>query len=171
MQYGSNKNLIKRRVLLALLVVASAVLQNACGMLSVGVWARPLLLVPLCVCLAMFETNTAAALFGAFSGLLLDVSCVADGFNTLVLMLLSAVTSVLISHFMRNNLLTALVLGTGATAVYEFLYGVVCHFANGVRLFSGFFTYYIPLFVITAVFIPVYYFVVKAVFDRWEVAR
>lgn len=152
--------------MLAAIIVAFAVLQNACGMLKVPFAARPLLLIPLCVCVSMFESNTASALFGAFGGILWDVSAACDGFNAVVIMLFGAGCSLLISHFMRNNIVTALVLCASATAVYEMIYAVIFKMLQGVSPLAGFFTYNIPVILLTAVFIPVCYFVVKLVYGN-----
>lgn len=152
--------------MLAVIIVAFAVLQNACGMLKVPFAARPLLLIPLCVCVSMFESNTASALFGAFGGILWDVSAACDGFNAVVIMLFGAGCSLLISHFMRNNIVTALVLCASATAVYEMIYAVIFKMLQGVSPLAGFFTYNIPVILLTAVFIPVCYFVVKLVYGN-----
>lgn len=152
--------------MLAVIIVVFAVLQNACGMLKVPFAARPLLLIPLCVCVSMFESNTASALFGAFGGILWDVSAACDGFNAVVIMLFGAGCSLLISHFMRNNIVTALVLCASATAVYEMIYAVIFKMLQGVSPLAGFFTYNIPVILLTAVFIPVCYFVVKLVYGN-----
>ena len=170
LRFGENKQLVLRRVMLAVIIVAFAVLQNACGMLKVPFAARPLLLIPLCVCISMFESNTASALFGAFAGVLWDVSAACDGFNAVVIMLFGAGCSLLISHFMRNNIVTALVLCTSATAVYEILYSLVFKALQGVSPFAGFFTYNIPAILLTAVFIPVCYFIVKLVYKNGGVS-
>ncbi len=152
--------------MLAIIIVVFAVIQNACGMLKVPFAARPLLLIPLCVCVSMFESNTASALFGAFAGILWDVSASCDGFNAIVIMLFGAGCSLLISHFMRNNIVTSLVLCAAATVVYEILYALVFKALQGVSLFAGFFTYNIPATLLTAVFIPVCYFIVKLVYGN-----
>ena len=70
---------------------------------------------------ALPHLETAPA-WGALAGALWDVSSGVDGFNTLVLMILCAVSSLLISHLMRNNLITALVLGAGSITAYEIIY-------------------------------------------------
>ncbi len=166
LRFGENKQLVLRRVMLAVIIVVFAVLQNACGMLKVPFAARPLLLIPLCVCVSMFESNTASAIFGAFGGILWDVSAACDGFNAIVIMLFGAGGSLLISHFMRNNIVTALVLCASATAVYEILYAVIFKMLQGVSLVAGLFTYNIPVILLTAVFIPVCYFIVKLIYGN-----
>ncbi len=152
--------------MLAVIIVAFAVLQNACGMLKVPFAARPLLLIPLCVCVSMFESNTASAVFGAFAGVLWDVSAACDGFNAIVIMLFGAGCSLLISHFMRNNIIAALVLCASATAVYEILYAFVFKMLQGVSLFAGFFAYNVPVILLTAIFIPVCYYIVKLIYGN-----
>lgn len=170
MNYNDRKKVIIRRIALAALVVLSAVLQNTCGTLSSYITVRPFLLLPACVAVSIFETNTVSALYGVLAGALWDVSSSYDGFNTLTVMLLSAVCSLLVSHFMQKNMATALVLGASSIAIYEILYAVICNAFHGISPFAGMLTYYLPALLLTAVFIPVYYFAVKAICKRTEVA-
>jgi rod shape-determining protein MreD len=108
----------------------------------------------------MFEREVPAAILGAFAGALWDVSSGVDGFNTLVLMILCAVSSLLISHLMQNNLITALVIGAGSIAAYEILYIVIRFWGAGSPV-RQIFTFYLPSLIITGVFIPICYFLVK----------
>ena len=166
MRSPGEKQNIRRRLLFAVIIVVTVLLQNACGRLGAASASRAFLLVPLCVCIAMFETDVAAALFGAFAGVLWDVSCAADGFHAVVLAVLCAVCSILINHMMRNNILTALVLCAGSVAVYELLYMLFANALHGAALFGGLGRFYLPSFFLTLLFAPVCYAITALVAEK-----
>ena len=114
----------------------------------------------------MFEREITAALLGAFSGLLWDVSTGIDGYNMLVIMLISAVCSILISRVMRNNIVTAIVLGFSGLGVFIFLYIMIFIVLDGGgNPLSQIFRFYIPSFIFTSFFIPLYYYLIKTIFN------
>ncbi|MBQ6837566.1 MAG: rod shape-determining protein MreD [Clostridia bacterium] len=169
MHYGDNRPKYIRWAIFTLLVVGACVLQNASGSLLEIFGARVFLLIPVCVSVAMFEREVPSAIIGAFAGVMWDISSGADGYNALVIMLLCAGVSLLISHLMRNNIVTALVLGAGATFVYEFIYIIRIAFA-GNPIYS-IFTFYLPSFVLTVAFMPVCYYIIKTVYRSFKVTE
>ena len=169
MHYGDNRPKYIRWAIFTLLVVGACVLQNASGSLLEIFGARVFLLIPVCVSVAMFEREVPSAIIGAFAGVMWDISSGADGYNALVIMLLCAGVSLLISHLMRNNIVTALVLGAGATFVDEFIYIIRIAFA-GNPIYS-IFTFYLPSFVLTVVFMPVCYYIIKTVYRSFKVTE
>jgi len=132
--------------------------------------ARVFLSIPFCVAIAMFEREVPAAVFGALAGALWDISSGVDGFNTIVLMLICAAGSLLISHFMRNNVVTALVLGAGSIAAYEIIYVAVRFWGAGSPI-RPIFTFYLPSLIVTVVFVPVCYFIIKSIFNHYKIAE
>ncbi len=152
------------------MITVAVILQNSvCGLFGF-LGARVFLSIPLCVAVAMFEREVPAAIFGAFTGALWDVSSGVDGFNTIVLMLLCAVCSLLISHLMRNNLVTALVLGVGSITAYEVIY-IATRFWGAGNPVRQIFSFYLPSLVFTAVFIPVCYYLVKYIYESHRIAE
>ena len=170
MHYGDNKPKYIRWAIFGALLVASVLLQNSVGGLLEFLGARVFLCIPFLVAIAMFEREVPAAIFGAFAGALWDVSSGVDGFNTIVLMALCAVSSLLISHLMRNNLITALVLGAGSVTAYEIIYIAVRFWGAGSPI-RQIFTFYVPSLIITVVFVPVCYFIVKAIYKSYKIAE
>lgn len=170
LHYGDNKPKYIRWVIWGALMVISVLLQNSVGGLLEFFGARVFICVPVCVAIAMFEREVPAAIFGAFAGALWDVSSGVDGFNTIILMALSAVCSLLISHLMRNNLITALVLGAGSVTVYEIIYIAVRFWGAGSPV-RQIFTFYLPSLLITVVVVPVCYFIVKAIYNSYKIAE
>ncbi len=147
-------------------IVLTTLLQSSNVGFPAILGARPFLLLPLVVSIAMHEREIPAAVFGVVTGIMWDVTSAKEGFSALVLMLLSVTCSVLISHIMRNNIITAFVLGAGALATYQVLYIfvniILSGAGGGLRLL---FTFYLPSFVYTIVFIPVFYYLVKYIFS------
>lgn len=170
MNYGNNKPKYIRWAIFGALLTFSVLAQNSAGGLLDFFGVRVFLCIPFLIAVAMFEREVPAALFGAFAGALWDVSSGVDGFNTLVLMLLCAVSSLLISHLMRNNLVTAMVLGAGSITAYETIYIAVRFWGAGSPL-RQIFTFYLPSLVLTVAFVPVCYFAVKFIYDSNKVAE
>ena len=170
MRYGDNKPKYIRWAIYCVLLVFAVLLQNSAGGISDVFGARVFISIPLCVAIAMFEREVPAALFGVFAGVLWDVSSGVDGFNAIVLMVLCAVSSLLISHLMRNNFVTSFVLGVGSIAVYELIYIAVRFWGAGNPL-RQIFTFYLPSLIVTAVFIPICYATIKHIFDSYRIAE
>ena len=166
MNYDNNKPKIKRRIIFAILIIVTAIIQNT-GARFNGVFSfHAFLLIPLAVSISMFEREITAALLGVLAGLLWDASTGIDGYNTLVIMLISAVCSILISRVMRNNIVTALVLGFSSLGVFIFLYIMIYIVLDGGGVpLSQIFRFYIPSFIFTSIFIPFYYYIIKNIFN------
>ena len=170
MHYGDNKPKYKRWAIYCVLIAVSVLLQNSTyGLLSF--WgARVFLSIPLCIAIAMFEREVPAAVFGVFAGVLWDISSGVDGFNAIVLMAISSVCSLLISHLMRNNIITSFVLGAGGIAVYELVY-FVTRFWGGDNPIRQIISFYFPSLIITVAFVPLCYIVIKSVYNSYRIAE
>ncbi len=162
------KALYIRRAVFILSILLIALIQNTAHLLPSIFGSHPFLLIPLVICLGMFETSLVAALMGALAGALWDVTVAAgDGYNALVLMLFATATSLLISYLMRNNISTALLLGGAAIVLYCILHWfifVVCSGAQGG--FITLFIFYLPSAIYTFVFLPIFYIVLRALLRK-----
>lgn len=171
MHYGNNKAKYIRYAIYGAVMVMVVFLQNSRGALPEIMGGRAMLLLPFIVAVSMHEREISAAVFGAAGGALLDVSSVNDGFNTLVIMVIAVVCSLFISRIMQNNIVTALVLNSGAVVVYYVLYIFVNLLLSGTpvtsRILSGF---YLPSLVYTVVFVPLFYFIVRKIFVSHKTA-
>lgn len=166
MNYDNNKPKIKRRVIFVFFIIITAIIQNTGSRFNGVFSAHAFLLIPLSVSISMFEREITAALLGALAGLLWDLSSGLDGYNMLIIMLISAVCSILISRLMRNNIVTAVVLGLLALAVFIFLYIIIFIVLDGGSYpHSQIIRFYIPSFVFTSAFIPIYYYLIKMIFN------
>ncbi len=171
MHYGNNKQKYIRFGLYALIIGVVALVQNSPYILPDIFGARAFILLPLCVSIAMFEREIAAAIFGAVSGILWDICSVKDGFNSIVLLLICVVCSLLIIRLMRNNILTALVLGAGSVVSYCVIYVIVNLFFDGAGAsVRQIFTFYLPSCIYTLAFIPVFYFPISWIYNSHKTA-
>ncbi len=169
LHYGNNKPKYIRYALYSVIILAAFALQSTSIAFPAIFGARAFLLVCVAVSIAMHEREIPAAIFGAACGILADTSAGVEGFNALSLTILCAVCSILISHLMQNNIVTAFVLGAGATAIYELLYVVVNYcIGMGVIPWRQIFTFYLPSFLYTMLFVPVFYYITKKVFISYK---
>ena len=152
------RNIIKRRVLFTALIILAAMLQQTQGLFLRELPVRVWLLLPVAVCIGMFERTAAGAVFGILAGALWDISSSTDGFNTLALFCAARISGVLIKYVMRNNLITALALCAGSTAVYTASYILIFYAFRGVSgIGQLILSFYLPAFVCSlCVCIPVY---------------
>lgn len=101
-----------------LLLLCASLLQMAPRAIPSIFGARPLLLIPIVVSIAMFEGPIGGAAAGIAGGLLWDLY--ADrlfGFNAFILMIVCCACGLLVRLLIRNNLLSALLLFSGALLV------------------------------------------------------
>jgi rod shape-determining protein MreD len=164
--YDNNKPKIKRRIIFVVAIIITAIIQNTGSRVNAVFDAHAFLLIPLLISISMFEREIVSALLGALAGLLWDLSAGVDGYNVLVFMLLCAVCSILINRLMQNNIITAVVLGLSSIAVYIALYIMIYIVLDGGGYpLSQILRFYLPSFIFTSLFIPVYYFLVRVVFE------
>ena len=158
------KVLYETRALFGALIIIIALLQNTPHLMPSIFGSHALILIPLVVCIGMFEKAVVAALFGTFAGVLWDITLAkGDGYNAMVLMLLATAASVL----MRNNISTALLLSLSAIVIYMLLHWfifVVCSGAKGGFITLG--TFYLPSAIYTAVFAPLIYIMLRAILRK-----
>ena len=167
MKINNNNKHIIRRVIFALFIVFTAVFQSTKGMVLEN-RVSAMVFIPLTVCIAMHEKSVPALLFGIFSGILWDgMSITVDGYFTMVLGAASFFVSLISLFFMRNNIVSALILSFGAT-----LFSNTWYWLNFVLMkgYDGalyiYLRYYLPAVLTTMIFVPVYYYAVKFICEK-----
>ena len=115
----STKILFVRRTVFVLLILAVHILQNTRGLFPEIFGVKANLLIPLVICIGMFEREIAGAVLGMLAGILWDsVSPMGDGYNALLLMLAGAAADLLMLCFSCSQTeLTA-----RATCLYATIY-------------------------------------------------
>lgn len=164
------KKLIFRRLCLALILLVLSVLQNTDGFFPQIFGVRALLLIPAVVCIAMYERDTWGLILGLFAGALWDITASGASFNALYLMTVGFLCGTLINTIMRNNVITAMILSTISTVLYNVGYWVFSFVAGNIDSAPFmFFRYYLPSVFYTMLFIPVAFFIVLGVEKKFSV--
>lgn len=166
----TKKNNIKRRILLAITIVVTFLLQTTSGFFPAPFGVHACLLVPATVCIAMFEREFSGLFFGLAAGMMLEtVSPDSVCFYSVMLTLIGFVTGLLITYLMRNNLVTALIFTLVFTLILNSLYCVFFYLFDGIGITFGFFMkYYFISSIYTAIFTPIFYFIVRAIVKKYK---
>lgn len=110
--------MVTKWVVYVALLLLVYVYQTTNSFLSV----KPLVLLPLTLAVAMFEREFSSAIFGAFAGLSCDMAMNSlFGFNAVIFLACALVTSLLVRHLIRENVLNLLWLTLLAIAVQGLL--------------------------------------------------
>lgn len=87
-----------------------------------GSGIKPLLLIPISLCIASHTGEVQAMAVGAVCGLLLDISCgKLPGFNGMILVIFSVLISLLYRYFLRQKLMNLLFLTAVCTLIQGYL--------------------------------------------------
>lgn len=163
------KNLIFRRLSLALILLAVSVLQNTDGFFPQVFGIRALLLIPAVVCIAMYERDKWGMMLGLFAGALWDVFASGASYNALFLLTAGFLCGTLINTIMRNNIVTALILTFAVSTLYHVFYWLFNYVLGGLdSSFFMFLRYYLPGIAYTAVFTPIIFIITRAVEKKFS---
>ena len=100
----------------AVMIFLSFLLETA------GSFVKPLLLIPLALCISSHTGELQATAVGMISGLLLDIACgKLLGYNAVWLVICCVAVSLLYSYFLREKLLSMLLLTTICATVQGYL--------------------------------------------------
>ncbi len=158
------KNLIIRRICLALILLLISVLQSTDGFFPQIFGVRALLLIPCVVCIAMYERDVWGMIFGLFAGALWDVFAAGASYNALFLLAVGFGCGTLINTIMRNNIVTATLLTFIASLFYNIIYWLFHFVFQG--LDSAAFMLlrqYLPCVLYTVILTPIIFLVVRAI--------
>lgn len=131
---------------------------------SIGyVLPKPLLLIPIAVCISMGESEMVGALVGLCCGYLLDLSMgKLSGFNAFILMVICMFTSILFLYLMRQNIINIVAITFAATLIQGGLdfwfYYAIWGYENASAIFTG---YFLPSMIFTVISSPIVYIVIK----------
>lgn len=145
-----------------LLAVLTAIFQHTPGFnLGIG-RLSPMLLVPFVVCVAMYERSLMGLFIGLLSGVLWDFATSgADGMFTLMLTVIGFSVGVLTTFYLRNRLITAVLLSFASSAAVSVAYWMISVLRKGYDgTWEILFTHFLPLAVYSALFVFLYYYLV-----------
>ncbi len=155
---------VVRYVAYAIETVALFVLQETPGLIPELFGARPLLLIPVALSIAMFEEEVPALCFGLAAGLFLDFGAGGTlGFYGLLLGSVCYVVSLMAANLFRTNFLTAMLVSAVSSAVILALRWVFFFVLFGYAYPAYALTaHYLPMFVYTAAIMPLTYYFNRA---------
>ncbi len=159
------KTKVKRYAVYGLIILLAHILQNILTIFPEIASVRPVLLISVAVCISMFEGEVVGAVAGLLAGALWDTLTVtADGYNALYLMVACAVCGVLLRIFMRNNIITYIMMNTGITTFYFLTYVLFFITARGIDGGDAMLLrYYLPMGLYSVVLTPFWYVIIRAV--------
>lgn len=89
---------------------------------GVGNFVKPLLLIPVALCISINEDELTSACTGVICGLLTDISCGRlFGYSAIFMVSACVFTSLLFVHLLRRNIVNAVIV----TTVMTFIYGIL----------------------------------------------
>ena len=106
-----------RRVLLGLLVFLIAMAQNV-PWFPVVYGARAFPLIPLVAAIAFYDQPIPAILYGAFAGVVWDVSSPTGAYHGIYLVIVAFACAMLMRYVLNRNAFTIAMLSLAATAIY-----------------------------------------------------
>lgn len=155
----------------ALLLLALYVLQTTPG-LFVILGAKPLLVIPAAIAIAMVEGEFVGGIYGAFAGLLCDVTSTAlFGFNGLMVALFCVAAGLMVIYLMHCNtggavlfvLITMLARGS-----LEYLFGYhIWGYESVGRLFT---LRILPVALYTTAITPPIFWLIRRIYRRFQAA-
>ena len=159
------KTKVKRYVAYGLILLLAHILQNSLPIFPEILAVRPVLLISVAVCISMFEGELVGAIAGLLAGALWDtVTATADGYNAFYLMVACAVCGVLLRVFMRNNIITYIMMNTGITILYFSSYVLFFITAQGIDGGAEMLLrYYLPMGAYSLLLTPIWYIIIRAV--------
>lgn len=126
--------------------------------------ARPVLVIPAVLTVAMFESPVPSMIFGLLGGLLVDFGFGGMlGFHALLLAVVCYFVAVMAENFFQTNFLTAMLISVLVTAAITLLQWACFYVLYGYQhVLYTLTTHYLPLFVYTTVLTPVTYYFNRA---------
>ncbi|MDR2656045.1 MAG: hypothetical protein LBC56_08305 [Oscillospiraceae bacterium] len=172
-----DKNSLTKRRLIAVLkwlvysiiMILSYVLMVTPGFLTGG-YSRPMLLIPLTVCISMFEGEFAGGLFAAAAGIFWDTGSDAFmGFHALILFVCCIGCGLLIQLLLKKRMLSAFLLCAAVSVIYSGLYfffyfGIWPH--SGAVLARLFLWDFVPIIIYTFLCTPLYFYLVRFIYRK-----
>lgn len=164
MRFSSSRNIYIRRALTVLLIFATALFQHT-GLMPEILGVPAMLLVPLTVCVAMFERSMPGMCFGILAGVLWDFASVrGDGFFSVVLTAIGFASGALVTFVFRNNIRSALIISFGSLLFCNISYWLMFILRKGYEgAWDVLFSRYLPSVLYSLIFVFVFYYLVSLI--------
>ena len=164
MRFSSSRNIYIRRALTVVLVFITALIQHT-GLIPEILGVHAVMLVPLTVCIAMFERSIPGMCFGVLAGILWDFASVrGDGFFAVVLTVIGFASGALVTFLFRNNIRSALIISFGSLLLCNVSYWLMFILNKGYEgAWDALFSRYLPSVLYSLVFTFVFYYLVSLI--------
>ena len=144
---------ITKFVLYAVIVFAAYIIQTTPGFFEfLGI--KPILVLPACICIAVFDGEFAGGLFGFIAGLFCDsASETVFGFNAVVFLLLCVCAGLATIYIFRRSTMNIMLLCLGAVFIrssLEYFFSFILYGYENLPQF--FYTQIAPQIVLTSIF-------------------
>ena len=166
----TKKNTIKKHIVWVLLLCAAFLLQTTYGFMPHIGQIKVLPLLPLLSCICMFEKEKYACWYGLFAGLLMDVvSASMVGYHALINMLICTFIGWISTNYLRNTLLTNLVMGGLFIFLSQSLYWLFfVEFKQTAGASGIYLSLYLPTIVFNILLVMPFFFLVLAIHKRFK---
>ncbi len=164
MRFRANRYIYIRRITFVILIVLTALFQHS-GLMPSIFGAPAMLLVPLTVCIAMYERSMAGICYGILAGALWDFAAVnGDGFYGVMLTCIGFFSGVFVTLLFRNNIKSASVMGFCSLLIFNVSHWLMFILRKGYEdSFSALVSFYLPSVLYSMVFVFVYYKIVSLI--------
>lgn len=154
-----------KRVILALIIVLAAILQNTTGSFAQMLSANIMLLIPLVVSISMFESETVSLAFGLGAGILWDtVSVRGHYFHSIILCVAAFFISMLVRRRIRNTLFSSMVFTFATVFLHNTLYWILFVFIpNPQGSVAAYFSFYLLSCIYTVIIGIIIYLIVRPI--------
>ncbi len=154
-----------KRFFLGFIIVLAAILQNTPHVMPQMFSSNAMLLIPVVVSVAMFESEVVSLVFGLIAGLLWDfTSSEGHFFHSIILCVAAFFISMLVRRRVRNTLFGSIVLTFITVFVHNTLYWILfVLIPNVVGAGSAYFRFYFLSCIYTMLVGIVIYFIVRPI--------
>ena len=155
--------------LYSIILFFSFIIQSTPGVLDFyGI--KPNLVLPACICIAIFEGEFIGGLFGFLAGIFCDTAAeTIFGFNALFYLVFCTVIGLITIYILRRDTMNAMLLCFGGlflTAFSDFFFSYVLYQYEGLPGF--FYTVIVPPVLLSSIFSLPYYYVFRWLHDKLE---
>ena len=139
------------------------VLENTPFLMPEFLSARPILLIPAAVSIAMYESETASMIIGLLCGLLIDFAGGGVlGFHALILCVFGFITARICETYIQTNFITGMIVCSLATIFSFVLHFIFAYVLLGYSYIGYvFLRHYLPMILYTLIFVPVLFILNK----------
>lgn len=166
--YNENKANRIRRIKIAVVVFVTFLLQNNPYFFAKQQSFPVMLMIPLVVCIGMFEREIWGMVFGLFAGILLDAfSAESLCFHSIALTLIGFVSGLLITGIFRNNLKTCFIFTSSALFLYNTIYFIIyyCSSAESSADYV-YINFFLASLLYTLIFTFIFYFIIRLISSK-----